>query len=290
MGERHMSLTHSCGICTSGLSPPPPPPPPPPGHRSLSSKQAALRPPELTAAVRSLRQQLLPRPAHLLPPAEVRQQEQQWQVQLIRQMLAPFTPPSQQTPTWGALQPAAAARVQAVGGTALAASHQPAGQQQQEQQTAGAAAGQPKGASGPPPPKRAKRGGAADMQYFLQLQRGGAAGMPATGPSSSSSSGEASAEEAVAAHLGQASTAVHSVELPAVHAQLLRLLREDEQRLVVAAPALRVPAEVARSDFLSVDALQRALRATAGAQGEGQPVDRLQKCTSATLSMPPFDC
>ncbi|PRW45191.1 hypothetical protein C2E21_6279 [Chlorella sorokiniana] len=147
---------------------------------SLSSKQAALRPPELTAAVRSLRQQLLPRPATTQPPAEVRQQGQQRQARLIRQLLVPFMHPGQQEP---------------------------------------------------------------------------------------GSSGEASAEEAVAAHLGQPSTAMHSVELPAVHAQLLRLLRDDEQRLVATAPAPGVPAEVARSDFLSVDALQKALRAAAGQPG-----------------------
>lgn len=233
-----------------------------------------MRPPELTAAVRSLRQQLLPRPAPMVPPTRVQQQEQRRQAQLIRQLLAPFTLPGQQAPVWGSLQPAAAARIQA--GALQAAPIKASAQQQQRQQRqkqpqgAGPAAGHTAGAPGQPPAKRAKRGGAADMQYFLQLQRGaagsgaGLAGAPPNGAASSSSSGEASAEEAVAAHLEQASTAVHSVELPAVHAQLLRLLREDEQRLVAAAPAPGVPAEVARSDFLSLDALQRALQAAAG--------------------------
>ena len=63
---------------------------------------------------------------------------------------------------------------------------------------------------------------------------------------------------------GQGPITVHSVELPASHTQLLRLLREDEQRLVSSAPAPGVAPEVARSDFFSVDVLQRALEQAAG--------------------------
>lgn len=226
-----------------------------------------MRPPELVAAMRRLRQQLLPRPVPPLPHAEVQQQEQRHRAKLVCQLLAPFAPPGQPAPASAALQPAAAAWVQVGAGAIQAAPQQPAPAAQQA-----ARGGAPTAAGQPPakPAKHAKRGGGADMQYFLQLQRGGggtdggAVGSPPGGAASSSSSGEASAEEAVAAHLERASTAVHSVELPAAHAQLLRLLREDEQRLVAAAPAQGVPAEVARSDFLSVDALQRALRAAAG--------------------------
>lgn len=187
-------------------------------------------------------------------------------MRLIRQLLAPFAAPGQPALSWGALQPAAVARLQAGDGAAQAVPYQPAAQPAAQQQPQ--AEGQAREAPGPPLAKRAKRNGAGDMQYFLQLQRGvggggAVAGQP-SGPPSSSSSGEASAEEAVAAHLQQVSTAEHSVGLPAVHAQLLRLLREDEQRLVAAAPAPGVPAYVACSDFLSVDALQRALQAAAG--------------------------
>jgi hypothetical protein len=125
--------------------------------------------------------------------------------------------------------------------------------------------------------KRAKRGAPADdMQYFLQLQRGSKPGAPPAGNGtggvaegaggSSSSSDEAAAEalDLYQQQQQQASTSVHSVELPASHAQLLRLLLEDEQRLVRTAPAPGVAPEVARSDFFSVDVLQRALEQAAG--------------------------
>jgi hypothetical protein len=108
------------------------------------------------------------------------------------------------------------------------------------------------------------------MQYFLQLQQKGSA--PAAvassdvgnaAPASSSSSGEAVAD-ALELHLRQPSTSIHSVELPASHAQLLHLLQGDEQQLVQAAPPPGVAPEVARSHFLSVEELQRALEQAAG--------------------------
>lgn len=102
------------------------------------------------------------------------------------------------------------------------------------------------------------------MQYFLQLQgRGPQPAASGGAAASSSSSGEESAL-ALAAALHAPSTTAHAVQLPAAHAALLRLLREDERRLVRGAPAPGVAPEAARSDFLSVDVLQRALEAASG--------------------------
>lgn len=104
------------------------------------------------------------------------------------------------------------------------------------------------------------------MKYFLQLQQGAtrpagrqhATELPVEGAEQSSDSAADSIEE----FLGSASCAVTQVSLPDSHMQLLRLLREDEHRLVKATPGL--PAAVAGSDFLSVDALENALHAAAG--------------------------
>jgi hypothetical protein len=117
--------------------------------------------------------------------------------------------------------------------------------------------------------KRPKHGTAADgMQYFLQLQRGKQIPQPAdgsatpnTGPERTSSSSEDMAD-ALELHSRQRSETVHTIELPAVHAELLRLLAEDEKALVRTTPGV-APA-VARSDFLAVEALQRALEQVEG--------------------------
>ncbi len=134
-------------------------------------------------------------------------------------------------------------------------------------QPANASAGHPGVAA--PPAKRAKRAaGAADgMRFFMRLQHSkpkAACGNaePASAASSSSSDGDIA--EVLQAAQQQASVTVHAVELPPVHAQLLRLLREDEARLVSSAPAPGIPADVAQSDFLSIAAVQCGLEQAAG--------------------------
>lgn len=238
------------------------PPLPPPSNRSLSSKQAVARPPDLAAAMRSLRQQMLPRriPARSAASAE---QEQRQRAALIQHLLDPFGTAGA-APVLGSILPQAEAapKVQ-VGAGAIA----PAPQQQ-----AAAAASKPTAAAADataPSAKRVRKGegaGEGGMQYFLQLQqRGGKSAAASGGAASSSSSGDSAlAAEALEGALGGASTAVHAVELPPTHLHLLRLLREDEQRLVRGAAAPGVASEVARSDFLSVDVLQRALEQAAG--------------------------
>lgn len=159
------------------------------------------------------------------------------------------------------LPPPAGHKVQA--GGAAVFGQRPAGEAAAQQPArAPRAARSPAAKAGAPPAKRAKRGeqGAAGMQYFLQLQHGSG------GAASSSSSGDhGSLEAAVEQHQRQASVSVHTAELPARHAQLLRLLREDEDRLVRTAPAPGVPPELARSPFTSLAVLQRVLEETAGA-------------------------
>ena len=227
--------------------------------------------------MRSLRQQMLPKPC--AAAAQPAGWEARCRTALIQQLVAPFQRAGSQPNPGGAVALPAAGKV--LVGPVAVTQRPPTAPQQARQQPPAAAPGQQGGA---PSAKRAKRGAAADdMQYFLQLQRGTRPGAPPAGNGasggaaggSSSSSDEAAAEaldlfqqqqqqQQQGQGQGQASTSVHSVELPASHAQLLRLLREDEQRLVRSAPAPGVPPEVARSDFFSVDVLQRALEQAAG--------------------------
>lgn len=64
--------------------------------------------------------------------------------------------------------------------------------------------------------------------------------------------------------LRSAARSITQVSLPESHLQLLKYLQEDEQRLVQATPGLQPT--VARSDFLSVDLLQKALQEAGGTQ------------------------
>ncbi|KAI3426351.1 hypothetical protein D9Q98_008724 [Chlorella vulgaris] len=235
---------------------------------SLSSKQATTRPPELMAAARRMHQQLLP--AHYTLSGSL---EGRHRAALVEQLLSAFQVPGTAPGTARATHTLPAAAQKAL---RVQLSRGPASRQQDRPGKSTPAAesqgGQQQAA------KRAKRGTAQQdgMQYFLQLQRKGAAPAAAASsdvgnaaPASSSSSGEAVAD-ALELHLRQPSTSVHSVELPASHAQLLHLLQGDEQRLVQAAPPPGVAPEVARSHFLSVDELQRALEQAAGKPGTRQ--------------------
>ena len=227
--------------------------------------------------MRSLRQQMLPKPcAADATPADL---EGRCRAALIQQLVAPFQRAASQPKPGSALPLPAAAKV--LVGPGKLTQRPPAAPQQAHQQPAPGPCQQ----GSAPTAKRTKRGGTADdMQYFLQLQRGSNPGAPPAGNDTagaaagaggcSSSSDEAAAEaldlyqqqqgQGQGQGQGQTSTSVHSVELPASHAQLLRLLREDEQRLVRSAPAPGVAPEVARSDFFSLDVLQRALEQAAG--------------------------
>lgn len=223
---------------------------------SLSTKQGAARLPELVAAARSLRQQMLP--GRVAPAAAADKRQQRRRGRLISQLLAPFAPAGQQAAAEAALSLRVGAVVQvpqppvAAQAAALAPEVAAAGSRQVDAS---------------PPAKRAKQVSAGKdatgggMQYFLQLQGRGVQPAASGGAASSSSSGEGSALEAA---LRAPTVTAHAVELPEAHAALLRLLREDERRLVRGAPAPGVAPEAARSDFLSVDVLQRALAAAAG--------------------------
>ena len=94
-----------------------------------------------------------------------------------------------------------------------------------------------------------------DLHYFLQLQQGNPGASPAAQDAQTSDSSADNMEE----FLHSASRSVTQVALPDSHMQLLRFLREDEQRLVVATPGLS--AAVARSDFLVLDTLHAQLQA-----------------------------
>ncbi|KAL4448291.1 hypothetical protein ABPG75_005510 [Micractinium tetrahymenae] len=249
---------------------------------SLSTPQAASRPPELTAAATAMEQQLLPRelqPAAAATGAAARRQGC-LQSALVQELMAPFRQRELQVAS-GRGQSAAAEAA----GRLPVAGIAPGGRQPQKAlplpqqpapvQPAAEPAGQAAGA--PRPAKRAKRAaGAGDgMQFFLQLQRGkpgGAGGEaePAGAASSSSSGGDTA--EALEAAQRQGSITVHAVELPAGHAQLLGLLREDEARVVRGAPAPGVAAEAARSDFLSTAAVERGLQRAAGSHGQRELV------------------
>lgn len=137
-----------------------------------------------------------------------------------------------------------------------------------------------------PPAKRAKRaaGAAEGMQFFLQLQRnkpGAADGEPEPAGAASSSSSGGDTAEALEAAQRQDSVTVHAVELPPMHAQLLRLLRQDEARVVRSAPAPGVPADMAQSPFLSTAAIQQGLEQAAGAVCEGVESEALHTAAQA---------
>lgn len=203
-----------------------------------------------------MQRQLLPKPAVAELPAG---QTARYQAALLQQ-LAPSK--AYGAALVSATLPAAADRLPAQGACAGLQPHQQRPQQRQAPEAAGLCV--------TPPPKRVKRGGggADGMAFFLQMQRGqagaGGASPAVGGAASNDSSGEATAE-ALEVHQQQGSLTVHSVELPAAHTHLLRLLRDDEARLVRSTPA-PAPPEFARSDFLSAAALQPALERAAGGQ------------------------
>lgn len=217
-----------------------------------------MRPPELTAAMKRMRCLFLPAtmPDTSISPILLRHRKA-----LVEQLLAPF----QLAAKSDALLQGHASTIQLRAASVAAA--------QAHCQRDGKVPAE----CSPHAAKRAKRcREGASMGYFLQLQGARAAAAEgagqqhpgnsaaAQGHASSSSSGEDTAD-AVDLHLRQPSTHVHPVELPSIHLELLRLLHDDEKRLVhsVARPA--VAHEVARSDFLSVDVLQQALEQAAGA-------------------------
>lgn len=231
--------------------------------RSLTSTHAAARPPELAAAIRKHRQLLLPRQCALPAAAQaaLAAQEQRRQADLIAQLLQPYQTAEQQQLGPAVPVPHLEAAKVHVGAAALQV-QRPSKRAQPQQE----APGRPPAPDAAPPPRKRAAPATDGMQYFMQLQRGKGGpgdGAGSGGARSSASSGSGgSAAEAREQYGQQASTAVHTVELPATHAQLLQLLREDEQRLVRATPG--VAPEVARSEFLSLDALQRAVAQAAG--------------------------
>ena len=246
-------LRASWGSCTARASCP---------LRSLATSQPASRPAELTVAVARMRQRLLPA---ALPPAVDTGAGGRYRATLVHQLVAPFqarVAPAR--PVTCPAQPLPAAAAAMLHASQLPPAGAPAGALRDTADAAQAI-------------KRPKRSGAAEgMRFFLQLQHGsaqaavagtaapsmGAESADAVLGASSSSSGEMA--DALEVHARKPSTAVHSIELPPAHAELLRLLRDDEQRLVRLAPKPGVASEVARSDFLSVDVLRLALEQLAG--------------------------
>lgn len=240
--------------------------------RSLSTPHAATRPPELIAAARAMEQGMLP--GELQPAAGAAEAAasrlSHFRSLLVQHLLAPFQQRVLQVASCHNLGAAIGDAAKLPPADIAPSGKRPAGLTAPLQQLAAVQpAGEPSGQEGaaPPPAKRARRAaGAADgMRFFLQLQRdkSGAADAEA-GPTASSSSSGGDTAEALEAAQWQGSTTAHAVELPPVHAQLLRLLREDEARVVCGAPAPGVAADAARSDFLSIAAVQQGLEHAAG--------------------------